>query len=234
MTPRTESAKIYRPPSKLSSPVGNTVLSISMRVPTSPEARIWNTTTTPSSFGPTTMNPSSGASATLNAYPGICPTRLLEPLSEIRQIRPSKALLTMISPLESMTKFWRNVNRMKVPMIVFGTRFRGMLAIASDSALASGELCVQPIRQRTITIQTRRRFFDEHIFNRASVNFLGRIFVAALGMIECLSLFQIKRDEFLEDHRIIKQVTVTSQDSTIYPIDCNWHSFTDEIIVFVC
>jgi len=36
--------------------------------------------------------------------------------------------------------------------------------------------------------------------------------------------------EFLEDHGIIEQVTPTSADGTINPIDCYRHFITDEVI----
>jgi hypothetical protein len=36
--------------------------------------------------------------------------------------------------------------------------------------------------------------------------------------------------EFLEDHGIVEQITPTSENGTINPIDCYRHFITDEII----
>ena len=36
--------------------------------------------------------------------------------------------------------------------------------------------------------------------------------------------------EFLEDHGLIEEVTSSSGDNTINPIDCYWHFIADEII----
>ncbi|CAF4424014.1 unnamed protein product, partial [Rotaria sp. Silwood2] len=39
--------------------------------------------------------------------------------------------------------------------------------------------------------------------------------------------------EFLEDHGIVEQVTSTSKDRTINPIDCYRHIITEDIISFM-
>jgi hypothetical protein len=37
-------------------------------------------------------------------------------------------------------------------------------------------------------------------------------------------------EEFMEDHGLVEEVTSTSEDNTIDPIDCYRHFITDEII----
>ena len=47
------------------------------------------------------------------------------------------------------------------------------------------------------------------------------------------SRYEIKSEsdqEFLEDHGLVEEVTSTSEDNTIDPIDCYRHFITDEII----
>ncbi len=39
--------------------------------------------------------------------------------------------------------------------------------------------------------------------------------------------------EFLEDHRFVEEVTSTSEDNTINPIDCYRHFITNEIIALM-